>query len=75
MAIKPIVDGISEDYGDRLHVIRLNIQDASSQPLMQRYRFQYTPTFVMLDRDGSELWRSVGAIDPERVADTLEGLE
>jgi thiol-disulfide isomerase/thioredoxin len=65
MAAKPIVDGIEEEYRGRLTVIRINVQEAEFQPILARYNFQFTPTFILFDRRGSEVLRSVGSIDPE----------
>jgi thioredoxin-related protein len=65
MAAKPIVDGIEEEHRGRLSVIRINVQESEFQPLLARYNFQFTPTFILFDSRGSELFRSVGSIDPE----------
>jgi len=57
MAMKPIVDGIERDHAGELAVLRLNVQDPESQPWMERYPFQYTPTFIFIDGQGQELWQ------------------
>lgn len=72
MAMKPIVDGIERDHAGELTVLRLNVQDPASQPWMERYPFQYTPTFIFIDGQGRELWRTVGAVDPREVAASLD---
>jgi protein-disulfide isomerase len=54
-----------------LTVIHLNVQDAASQPLMQRFGFEYTPTFILLDTGGGLLKSWVGAIDPSQVTQAL----
>lgn len=74
MAAKPIVDGIENEFQDRLKVIRLNVQNPESQPFMSQYNFQYTPTFILLDQMGREHWRSVGSISVEDLRRTLSGL-
>ena len=72
MAAKPIVDGIESDYEGRLIVIRLNIQEPVGRAVAERFGFQYTPTFVLIDEAGNELWRQVGAIDPQQVMRSLQ---
>lgn len=72
MAAKPIVDGIENDHRDNLIVLRLNVQDRDTRPLLQVYGFQFTPTFILFDGEGKEVLRSVGAIDPRQVQQTLE---
>ncbi len=71
MAASPVVDGIERQHAGQLIVVRLNVQDPSALPWLSRFGFQATPTFVLLDGSGQETWRSVGSIDPERVAETL----
>jgi thiol-disulfide isomerase/thioredoxin len=71
MAAKPIVDGIEREHGERLRVIRVNVQDTAGQALADRYRFEFTPTFVLFDAGGRELLRTVGAVDPAAVRRAL----
>jgi thiol-disulfide isomerase/thioredoxin len=71
-AIKPSVDALEEELGKRLHIIRLNVQEPVGRELAQLYRFQYTPTFIFFDSQGNELWRSVGALDPQQVRQSLQ---
>ena len=63
MSAKPIVDGIEQDYRDKLHVIRVDLHAPIGTRLGEQYGVQYTPTFVILDGGGEEIWRSVGAIE------------
>jgi thioredoxin 1 len=71
MAARPIVDGIEREHGQRLRVIRVNVQDPVGQALAGLYRFEFTPTFVLFDAEGRELLRQVGAIDPAAVRRAL----
>jgi thioredoxin-related protein len=74
MAAKPIVDGIEQKYPNSLAVLRLNIQDPSSQPYLDRYNFQYTPTFILFDASGDEIWRKVGSITSDEIDLLIESL-
>jgi len=38
---------------------------------MKTYAFQFTPTFILFDQAGQEIFRSVGAIDPEVIDKAL----
>jgi thioredoxin 1 len=71
MAAKPIVDGIEREHGQRLKVIRVNIQDPPGQALAGLYQFEFTPTFVLFDGEGREVLRQVGAVDPAAVSRAL----
>lgn len=71
MAAKPIVDGIEKQHADNLVVIRANVQAETMRPLMKTYAFQFTPTFILFDQAGEEIFRTVGAIDPEVIDKAL----
>jgi len=71
MVAKPIVDGIEEEHRGRLTVIRINVQEAEFRPLLARYNFQFTPTFILFDSEGRELLRSVGSINAEEIRRAL----
>ena len=61
------MDRLEERFAPELNVIRMNVQDAATEPLARQYGVQYTPTFVLFDGQGQVLLRSVGAIDPKAV--------
>ncbi len=70
--MKPIVDGIEKQYQGRLVVIRLDIQSETGRTLAPLYDFQYTPTLIFFDAQGTELWRSIGQLDPSKVSEALK---
>ena len=70
--MKPIVDGIEAQYKNRLVVIRLDIQSETGRTLAPFYGFQYTPTFILFDAQGKELWRTIGQLDPMKVRGSLK---
>jgi thioredoxin-related protein len=69
------VDRLEERFAPELNVIRMNVQDAATEPLARQYGVQYTPTFVLFDGQGKVLLRSVGAIDPQAVERLLSPAE
>lgn len=64
-AIAPILDEIAEDYGDRLTVARLNIDDNPDTP--PRYGIRGIPT-LMLFRNGNVEGTKVGAVSKSQLA-------
>lgn len=69
--VKPVVDELEEELGNRILIIRLNIQEQVGRELAPVYGFQFTPTFIYFDGDGNELWRTIGEFDPQKVRDSL----
>jgi thioredoxin-related protein len=71
MTVRPVVDAVEREFGERLEVIRLNVQDPAGRELAQAYGFEFSPTFILFDSAGSEIWRSVYLLDPARIRDHL----
>ena len=65
------MNGIEREFEGELTVIHINIQDPIGKELGQLYDFKYTPTFILLDSEGEELWRTIGAINPSEVRKSL----
>ena len=70
--MKPVVDELERQLGERLDVIRLNVQEDVGRELVPVYGFNFTPTFIFFDGDGNEVWRQVGGLDTQRVQDSVE---
>jgi len=71
MAIRPVVDAVERELGAELRVIRLNVRDPAGGELARAYGFEFTPSFLLLDGAGQELWRSVYVLDPARLRASL----
>ena len=71
-AIQPVVDALEAELGARVHIIRINAQESVGRELAPVYKFGYTPTFILFDSDGRELWREVGGLDAARVRESLK---
>ena len=65
MRAEPIVNGLEEEWGDQVLVIQVDIHVKENQTLFSNLDVQFTPTFVLYDLTGQEVWRSVGAINAE----------
>lgn len=68
---KPIVDGIAREFEGRLQVLRVDIQNQEGQELARLYKSVATPTFILFDAGGQEIYRSVGQIDPQALRDLI----
>jgi hypothetical protein len=64
---RPSVDGLERDTQGRLNVVRVDLDSPSAQLVMARYGVRGTPTYILVDGEGREVWRQVGG-SPDRPA-------
>lgn len=62
LASEPIVRSLENELGDDVQILKLNVMDSLASQLIRDYRAYYTPTFVVIGRDGEELWRQSGGL-------------
>ncbi len=72
IAMKPVVDQLEAEAGDRIQVIRLNIDSEPGKTLMQEHGVMFTPTFVYFDARGNKVRESIGVLDRYRILYDLE---
>lgn len=71
---KPIVDGLEAEWGERVRVVRLNAMERENLAILSRWGVRFMPTYVLLDSDGRELWRSIGGINVREARAIVEQL-
>jgi thiol-disulfide isomerase/thioredoxin len=69
--LKPIVDGLEQELGERIRIIRVNIHESTGRELGPIMRIEAAPTFIYFDGQGNEVWRQIGAFEPQKVRDSL----
>ena len=69
------MDGLEQEWNGEVEIMRLNVQSAEIRPLLQELNFRYTPTFILFDNSGQEIWRTNGALDSELIKAQLANLE
>lgn len=52
-AMKPIVHGLEERYGDRIDFVYLDIDDPATQPLKEQLAYDYQPYYALVSADGT----------------------
>ncbi|MDA0232538.1 MAG: thioredoxin family protein [Chloroflexi bacterium] len=62
LASEPNVKSLTSEIGDRAQVLRLNVQDGLAVPLMREFNAFSTPTFIVFNDLGQEVWRQTGAV-------------
>ncbi len=63
---------VESELVNELLVLRVNIQSPAGEEVSKLYASRTTPTFIMFDPQGEEIWRSIGNLDPEKVRASLE---
>jgi hypothetical protein len=69
--MKPIVDRLEQELADQLHVVRLNALDREGTVLGRQLGLRLTPTYVLFDASGEELWRGRGSITHDEIVGHL----
>ena len=62
MASEPLVQSLEGEISDDVRVLKLNVQEPFADQLIRDYRVYLTPTFVVIGRNGEELWRQSGGV-------------
>jgi thioredoxin-related protein len=69
--MKPVVDGLETELGDKLKIVRVNVQGEVGRELAPVYSIEFAPTFIFFDAGGNEIWRSVGDLNTDQVRASL----
>ena len=72
---EPIVNGLETEMAGELVVLKVDFYSEAGRALSAEYNGYATPTFILFDAEGQELWRQVGTIDGDRVMEMVEGLK
>jgi len=65
------VNGIEEEFTNQLLIISVDVQSSLGKELSREYG-SFTPTFILFNDQGEELWRMIGSIAPDKVRQALQ---
>ncbi len=65
------MDGLERDLAGHLHVISLDIHDPVGRQVGSLFGLEFTPSYVLLDGEGHEIWRKVGVLRADEVTGRL----
>ncbi len=68
-AIAPMVEEIAKEYGDRLKVVKVDVDE--SVDVASRYRIQSIPTLLVF-KGGEEVERVIGAVPKSMILGRLQ---
>ncbi len=64
------MNGLEQEYGERITFVHVNILLAESRPMMARYGFSASPEFYLVDRQGKTIgfWDELTSAEDVRKA-------
>lgn len=71
LAAKPTLDSLEEELKGELTIIRLDVASVAGRELGRELNLLITPTFILFDAQGNELWRMLGGLDASAVREAL----
>lgn len=69
--MRPIVNGLRQEYGDRIEFRVHNIVTEEGEAWATEYALRGHPAFLLLDKQGQEQWRYVGVVPEEVIEDAI----
>ena len=70
--MQPIVNGLQEDYQDRVTFVSVNAKDSKDgETLFQQLNLPGHPSFVIYTSDGEEVYRRFGIISFDDLDNTI----
>jgi thiol:disulfide interchange protein len=73
LAARITVDQLERDLKGQLTVVRLDVASGAGVSLSRQLKATGTPTFILFDAQGQEIWRTVGALNADEVRAALTG--
>lgn len=70
---RPIVDRLKREMAGEVNVIRISVASPAGQALGARWRARATPTFLLFDGAGREVWRGFATPTAEGLRGELNG--
>lgn len=67
----PIVNGLEQEFGASLQVVRLDFEDDANRKLMDALRVRVHPTFVVFNAAGEPSDHIVGQVADERLRSAI----
>lgn len=70
--MKPIVNGLEQDFGPSLQVVRLDFEDSANEKLMDALGVRVHPTFVVFNAAGEPGEPIIGQVPEERLRSAID---
>ena len=71
--MNPIVDGVSQDYKDKLDVRKLDA-NGEGKAAFDYYRMTGHPSYILFRKDGAKAWQDIGLKTRAELAKQIEAV-
>tara|TARA_B100000676_G_C17948507_1_gene770651 strand:- start:264 stop:488 length:225 start_codon:yes stop_codon:yes gene_type:complete len=71
MAVEPIVNRTKSLMSNQIDIVKINVSEEKHHNLASDMKIEVTPTFVFLDKNRKEQWRTKGYLNPWQIQETL----
>ncbi len=61
------MNGLRDEWGEQLLILQVNSNLKKNRSLVEEFEGQLTPTFILFDEAGQEVWRHTGPLNPAEV--------
>ena len=67
----PVLEGLKKQLGERVKIVKIDIDSPVNRQLVKSYQVQAVPTF-MLFKAGKMVWRQSGAMQATQIRQVIE---
>lgn len=67
----PVLDGLKERMGDRVKIVKIDVDVPANRQSVYEYQIQSVPT-LMLFKQGKMLWRKSGVVSATELQEIIE---
>ena len=67
----PVLDGLKKQLGERVKIVKIDIDSPVNRQLVNSYQVQAVPT-LMLFKAGKMVWRQSGAMQATQIRQVIE---
>lgn len=71
IAMKPVFKELEEKYKNKINFKQINVDESSGEA--QKFSIMSIPTFVVVDKNGIEVDRKMGAVPKEQFENWVKG--
>ena len=72
-AMHSVIEGLQKELGDRVNIVKLDIDAPQNHELTRQYRISSVPTIIFF-RSGEVVWRGSGAVSTDYLKGVIERL-